>query len=162
MLLVLLLVAYERVRRSAATRDVVACLFGKLWAEQVLGCSSTQTTAGRCRALAQRYVRVEELRWVRRCTYCGSVPVLIYFFLSWKTRDKKERWKDGHRCTQRTAGGLETKAGTCLRFWGIRSWSCSSLLCFPSPKAKAIYSDTFTLRTRALIAVQPHSQSCAA
>ena len=36
------------------------------------GCSSAQTTAGRCRALAQRFMRVEALRWTRTLHGLGS------------------------------------------------------------------------------------------
>ena len=151
----LLAFAYESVRRSAAARDVVACLF---W--QVLGWASfgllqhsndRWTVPSACAAIYARRGAALGPRVARLRTHVGC----NIFFFGCKTRDEKRK--------SRTL--LHRKHPSHLRNQGwdlspaFADFRAGSLLCFgfPSPKAKADYSDSFTLRTPASIAVQPHS-----
>ena len=61
MLLVLLLVAYESVRRSAAARDVVACLFWQVLGLASFGLLQHSNDRWKVPSLAQRFMRVEAL-----------------------------------------------------------------------------------------------------
>ena len=63
--------------RGGARRRCLPFL-ASFWLKQVL-LSSTQTLAGRCRALAQRFMRVEELRWTRTLHGLGSARQLPIF-----------------------------------------------------------------------------------
>ena len=132
----LLAFAYESVRRSAAARDVVACLFLASFGLSKFGLLQHSNDGWKVpSAGAAIYARLgaalsplHELQHARR---------VQFFFWLCKTRDEAGGRGRGRRRTQSTVPSFGTKAGTCLRFWGIRSWSCSSLLCFPSPKTKA-------------------------
>ena len=142
-------------RRRATS---LLAFFGKFWAVQVLGCSSTPTTAGRCRALAQRFMRVEALAGSARLHELRLARVLYFFFLFSCENPRRERKHPKHPSHLRNQGWASHG------FWDFSSHASLLALASRLPRPRQLYSDGFTLRARASIAVLTHSftKSCAA